>query len=121
MRIGFLGAIVAATVSVTACAYQPSNLASRDYGPAPTDYQATIKDFMQTWLIDPESARYSNWRGPIQGWTGGAIVQDQFGWLVCVDVNAKNTFGGYTGVQTHSLLIRNDRVIDTRQGCNISG
>jgi len=35
----------------------------------------------------------------------------QYGYATCYAINAKNSFGGYTGEKTHYILIKNDIVI----------
>ena len=85
---------------------------AEDYGPMPTDYENTIRSFMEVVLIDPESARYSNWGTPRQ-----AIIQSDvasptpiLGWQVDVYVNAKNRMGGYTGAKQYGFFFTNNRV-----------
>ena len=83
-----------------------------DYGPMPTDYQNTIKSFMEISLFDPESARYSNWEAPRR-----YIIQRSFasptpvlGWQVGVYINAKNRMGGYVGAIQYSFFFINNRI-----------
>jgi len=88
----------------------PEQLATADYGKYPDNYEEIIINSMSDLLIDPQSAIYSHWRGPVEGWVtsnGGYI----FGYKVCTDVNAKNRFGGYTGRKTYFFVIRNGEII----------
>lgn len=97
----------------------PEQIAKADYGTFPFDYQVIVKEYMDTVLKDPSSAQYSDWRGPDQGYVSnmnGAF----FGYRVCVFVNAKNSYGGYTGKQPHAFVIKNNTVIQ-HQGGGISG
>jgi len=55
---------------------------------------------MSQTLIDPYSAVYDNWRGPSKGYMS-SIGGKYFGYRICVDVNAKNRMGGYTGRHTY--------------------
>ncbi|MDR5772865.1 MULTISPECIES: hypothetical protein [unclassified Caballeronia] len=34
-----------------------------------------------------------------------------YGYLVCTDINAKNSYGGYTGAKRRWFLIRNGAVV----------
>lgn len=78
------------------------------YPPLP-DYQVGAKGYFSQVLKDPYSAQYSGWfiyraylpkkEGPV------------FGYLVTVDVNAKNSYGGYTGKKNYILWFGPDRRI----------
>jgi hypothetical protein len=102
------------------CATPPTReeLQMADYGPAPADYQATIKTFMERVLKDPESARYDFRKTPVQGFSGNPR---EYGWVTCVGINAKNSFGGYTGVQQYFFLIRYDSIVRTIAGDGANG
>jgi hypothetical protein len=76
----------------------------------PSDYEALIKAEMEYMLKDPESARfrfgtptraYSN-KGLIYG-GGIAFV----GHAVTVHINARNSYGGYTGFKEYTALFSN--------------
>jgi len=64
-------------------------------------------------LKDPESARY-RFGTPKKAYVneglayGGGVAW--YGWLVDVAVNAKNSFGGYTGAKPYVALFKNGRV-----------
>ena len=80
------------------------------YGPFPTYYKEIIMQWLNTQLIDPDSARIE-WSGdpkPSDTTKGSESVS---GYLVNFTVNARNRFGSYTGKQKHSVLIRNGAVI----------
>ena len=80
------------------------------YGPYPTYYKEIIMQWLNTQLIDPDSARieWSAEPKPSDTNKGGEAVS---GYLVDFTVNARNRFGSYTGKQKHSVLIRNGEVI----------
>lgn len=90
-------------IGLFACA-RPS--ANADYGGYPHSYEASIRDKVEENLIDPESARYK-FGTPAKAWTnngwlrGGEVVFT--GYSVPVDVNARNTLGGYTGLTIHQF------------------
>ena len=84
-----------------------------NYGKVPTKYAETIPARMSTVLKDPQSARYRF--GVPQpaylnnGWLYGGKVTWQ-GYLVYFYVNAKNSYGGYTGEEKWLALIRDENV-----------
>ena len=80
------------------------------YGPYPTYYKEIVMQWLNTQLIDPDSARIE-WSGdpkPSDTTKGSESVS---GYLVNFTVNARNRFGSYTGKQKHSVLIRDGKVI----------
>jgi hypothetical protein len=85
------------------------------YGaPLPADWQATVKAYVGAMLKDPDSATY-RFGEPRPGWvakppiSGGGL--DATGYIVAVEVNAKNGYGGYTGFTEMQFLIHDGRVI----------
>lgn len=79
-----------------------------DFGPPPVAYEESIKAHMETMLKDPESARY-RFGQPRKGYAnrgmayGGQVLF--VGYVVPVQVNAKNSFGGYTGFKPYQALV----------------
>ena len=108
-----LSLICAAAVGMSASGSLKAQTPSADtarYGPYPTNYKEVIVQWLNKQLIDPDSARIE-WDGdpkPTDLGKGGEAVS---GYLVNFTVNARNQFGGYTGKQKHSVLIRNREVI----------
>jgi hypothetical protein len=100
-------------VTLASCASKPSQseIASANYGSYPDNYKEITKRHFGDVLKDPGSARYNNWRGPSKGWRA-TMGGNRFGYRVCVDVNAKNSYGGYTGRETFYLMINGGQVID---------
>ncbi len=86
-----------------------------DFGAYPQDYKKIIESYFQETLKDPYSARYSYFREPKKD---AHLVDTKsrvalYGYSVCVNVNAKNSYGGYTGNKPYWLLIRNGEIIKT--------
>lgn len=108
MRLFF---VVLAVLMLSGCGPTQQELRNADYGRPPSNPEEVIRSYMNTRLKDPDSAKYSIRKGPIQGWNsfGGML----FGYIVCADINAKNSYGGYTGWQPYYFLINNDSVIRT--------
>lgn len=86
-----------------------SELASAYYGPYPSEYERVIKEYMSVRLKDPYSAHYEFLIRPSTGYL--SLKENIFGWLVCVDINAKNSYGGYTGAKPNIFLLRDGRVV----------
>ncbi len=84
-------------------------IALADYGSYPQNYEQTIKDYLYPILIDPKSTDYRFVRTPTKAWNGWGGTK--FGYAVCVYVNSKNRFGGYTGAKMNYFLIKNDVVL----------
>jgi hypothetical protein len=91
---------------LAACA-RPSKeeIATADYGSFPVDHEGVIRGHMARVLKDPYSAQYEFLNTPSQGYWGRT-----FGYRVCARVNAKNSFGGYTGGKLYYFLLRDGRV-----------
>src|SRR5438477_6228366 len=87
---------------IAGCASAPTaeKLANADYGDYPANYRQLIRDFFQVALKDPDSAQYQ-FREPYKGYSKKALIVgggvDKYGWICNVNVNAKNSYGGYTG------------------------
>ena len=80
------------------------------YGPYPVDYRQIVTKWLDTQLIDAESARIE-WDGDPKPANLGTNDKPLYGYLVSFKVNARNRFGVYTGMQSHGALIRNGQVI----------
>lgn len=82
-----------------------------NFGDKPSNYEERVKDYMKMQLKDPMSAVY-NFRLPLRRAVVKMGMLDNFtkyyGWVVEVSVNAKNSFGGYTGAKTYFIFIRPD-------------
>ena len=80
------------------------------YGPYPTNYKEIVTKWLETQLIDADSARIE-WDGEPKPANLGTEDKPLYGYLVNFKVNARNRFGTYTGMQSHGALIRNGEVI----------
>lgn len=89
----------------------PQEVAVADYGSYPSNYEKIVKKFYDNTLKDPDSAKYRNITTPKKYWLGDRISGAKFGYLVCVTLNAINSFGAYIGYHADALLIRNGAVI----------
>ncbi|WP_250492800.1 hypothetical protein [Caballeronia sp. GAWG1-1] len=84
-----------------------------DYGEYPSNCQDIIKAAMAKTLKDPESARYGDFSTPTKDQAIENMTEHRavYGYLVCTDINAKNSYGGYTGAKRRWFLIRNGAVV----------
>lgn len=85
----------------------PEVMAKADYGAYPTTYRSIISSYMELILKDASSAKYRYIKEPSKSWS-----DNLFGYSVCVHLNARNSFGGYTGFKLHYFMIKNNRVIN---------
>lgn len=86
------------------------NLETADVGTQPNNYQALVESAVREKLKDPDSAKFSNFTNPRKE----VMVENHnfiYGYSTCVLVNAKNSYGGYTGNQLYWVFIRNDKVL----------
>jgi hypothetical protein len=79
-------------------------------GPYPSNYKEIVMQWLQTQLIDAETARIE-WNGDPKPADLGKNGQHLYGYLVHFRVNARNRFGAYTGKQQHGALIHDRQVV----------
>jgi hypothetical protein len=88
---------------------------SANYGPYPDNYKTMVYEYMETILVDPDSAKYKSMSEPVKAYTRKAPILggdvDVYGWYTRVCLNAKNSLGGYTGYKCRKLLIKYNSVI----------
>ena len=87
-----------------------------DYGTFPENYQEIVSDYMRSELKDPESARYRYVQEPRKTSIeyGKTLGDMKFGYNLLVLVNAKNSYGGYTGETCYNIDLRNGTVYKAR-------
>lgn len=115
MRRQFL--IFSLTLLSTALIGCTSNLArpgaSADYGKPPENYEGIIKEHFEAQLKDPDSARYI-FSNPVKAYGNEGILYGGgirwAGYLVKVEVNAKNSFGGYVGYEPYLVLFSGNAI-----------
>lgn len=99
-----------AAVTLTACANQPSQqeLLNADFGPMPTTGQfvSAVEKAIKRRLKDPSSAQFDYPYHAHKGWFKPLLEKREYGWWTCGLVNAKNSFGGYTGY-AHFVAVYN--------------
>lgn len=76
-----------------------------NYGGYPNDYQKDIMNYMTNYLKDPSTALYK-FSKPTKAYL---LLSNQnepiYGYVVYADINAKNSYGGYTGYQRYVYIV----------------
>lgn len=133
-------ALPAAALLLSSCLSLPEKVTlsmdeirAMDYGSYPHNYEALAKRHFAQVLLDPDSARYGTFSRPrkfltvSERWGARAGTYDftyHTSYFSCVNINAKNTYGGYTGWQTHLVKFKNGSVVLSRPDvifCNREG
>lgn len=85
-----------------------------DYGPEISREQAVAvgEAYIKQDLLDPYSA-HIEWPFSLVRFTEKLPLSKRVtGYATCVSVNAKNAYGGYTGVKLARIVFRDSKVID---------
>lgn len=104
--------------SLAGCAAAPvtqSELAAADYGAPQSQDQAVAAavSWLESYLKDPYSAHYT-WQPIYKGIVTTSMLDGGRhlpGYILDGTVNAKNSYGGYTGAQDFQFLIRDGKVL----------
>lgn len=88
-----------------------------DFSPYPTKYEAAIRAHFAGILKDPDSALY-RFTPPARAYRWHPVSGEVAwrGYLVEVEVNAKNSFGGYVGYRPYTFLFNAERIRDVSEG-----
>ncbi len=97
---------------LTGCAPSAEQLAVADYGlrPSDTTAKAIAQSYISERLKDPESARI-RWGSIEQSWFRQMGGKTRFAWRLPASVNAKNSYGGYTGDKPWAFFFRGDQLV----------
>ena len=85
-----------------------------DYGTYPENYQVKIKEYDTFNLKDPDSAKYSRFSKPRKE----QVIEKLkviYGYSSCVYVNAKNSYGAYSGNTLYWYFFRNGKIIRSQK------
>lgn len=83
---------------------------SASCGQLPANYKALIWQRLYKSLKDPYSAKV-DFSSPKRGWI--AWEKDaMYGWMIHVEINAKNSYGGYTGSKPHFFFVQDQSASD---------
>jgi len=90
-----------------------------DFGQRPSNFEQAVKEYFYPKLKDGESARYI-FSEPIKAYRNdGALFGGEIswsGWLVDVQINSKNGFGGYTGFKKYIVIFENGYIKEYYEG-----
>ncbi|AMO82119.1 MULTISPECIES: lipoprotein [Hafniaceae] len=101
---------------LSGCMATPSltETTSANYGQLPSDYKEMIQNDISYALKDPDSAKYE-FGEPRKAYLQGGIAENfkmYYGWVIPVSVNAKNSYGGYTGFKKRYYMFSNGQIFD---------
>ncbi|OKP29417.1 hypothetical protein [Serratia fonticola] len=86
------------------------NLETANVGAQPNNYKEVIEAAIRSQLKDPDSAKFSAMTTPRKE----VMVENRdfvYGYSTCVYVNAKNSYGGYSGDQLYWVFMRDNQVL----------
>ena len=120
---------------LAACAAKPIEVSMQaarnaDYGRYPKDYQQHIRNYLDENLRDAGSAKIRispprkvfkiyNPEAKIYAPKTPKQLKSEGYYLVCAEVNAKNTFGGYTGWQTHRYRFHKGGLMEDEKNLSV--
>lgn len=93
----------------SACQTVPTGQVLIEAGPKPSGEvaEAVIRAQLSRTLRDPDSMKaFKVVSGPEEFSATNAGGNFERAWLVCVEYNAKNAYGGYTGLSSHAFPLR---------------
>ena len=113
-------ASVALSFALVSCAAPPPNA---DYGEYPSGYENDAKQQIANVLKDPDSARFQ-FGAPVKAYGNNGLIYGGgvafIGYILPIEVNARNSFGGYTGYEDWFCLYENGVVRNCQSGSYIS-
>lgn len=112
----------------TGCSTAPTaeKLANADFGPPPSEpaARAAAEAYIRSQLKDPGSATFT-WGSLDKGWfkpgLAGYPGKIRYAWSLPVGVNAKNSFGGYTGMKPWLFYFRGEQMVGIGEPSSHSG
>lgn len=120
--LGLVSVLVLSGCEDLNAAPSAESIRAADYGPAPTRnyYESAIRKHKSLNLRDPYSAVY-NFEAPRKAYltvffdaapfASPPPPQIKFGWVVQAGINAKNAYGGYTGVSWETYFFKDGKVL----------
>lgn len=105
--------LIAAGCAVAPASEDGRPLTLDDAGPRPASADAVIREAIRYRLKDPDSAMFRVIGEPWRMVTNKTMVTNGgAGWDMCFEMNAKNSYGAYTGYKPTYLLWNSGRVIE---------
>ena len=137
MKLPTRAALLGSLCLLAACAYTPPSaqvslkaVRSENYGSYPKNYERQIRQYLNDTLLDPGSAKirigtphkvfqtYNPLANTYPPKTPKELKTNQY-YVVCAEVNAKNTFGGYTGWQTHRYRFHKGGLMEDEKNLSV--
>jgi hypothetical protein len=110
-------AILVVVFVLSACAHPELTPDGRvpnvaDAGPPPANARDVIMTMLRARLKDPYSAQIEGISGPKFIRDPGSIASNpNYGWGICFEVNAKNSYGAFTGFHSMAMIWREGRIL----------
>ena len=128
--IGSLCLLAACAVTQPSAQVSMKTVRSENYGSYPKNYERQVRQYLRDSLLDPDSAkiRISPPRRVFKIYNPEAKIYSpktpnqlkaEGYYLVCAEVNAKNTFGGYTGWQTHRYRFHKGGLMEDEKNLSV--
>lgn len=101
----------AMAIALAGCVTVPQEQMDKaEYGPAP-DAETVIRGWLGSTLKDPDSIKSFTVSQPVKCANRRASWKPEFGWCVKYEYNAKNSYGGYAGLTSHTAMIQDGKVL----------
>jgi hypothetical protein len=86
-----------------------------DFGTVPENYDAAIRNYLETVLRDPRGATLTIKAGPEKTWIGDA-PDFQFGYGVCVTIVERGVYSAFTDFGPTFFFLVDGKVTQMREG-----
>ena len=109
-KIALIALLVVGCASTGPVPPEKARHAMRHAGEQPQNYRETIAGYLKYKLADPYSIRDLDIGEPILSCCTTDGFKRYCGWMVPVQFNAKNKFGGYVGINLHYFWFHGERL-----------
>lgn len=105
--------LIVSLATIAGCASTPLRQEgeSVEHGEFPNNFSEIVKSHYRTIVKEPESIRFNVIHAPMAFLMSDGFPQAKYGYLVCADLNFKDSSGKYTGHHTDGLFIYNGHII----------
>lgn len=117
MKNRWIWSMLLVAAMLTGCASAPSqyDIATANYGAPIASWEAEKKatEFFSLYLKDPYSAQYQFSTVNRGYYVGNAFESRELtaGYMLIASVNAKNSYGGYTGAVEYRLIFHDGKLV----------
>src|SRR5262249_53195010 len=112
-----MGCAAPGSIPTAAVAAPPAQLAAAPVkkdpvqSPYPKGWRAAVAAYVKTYWRDPPSIRNAAVAAPVVEIFDEDLPKPDVGrWVVCLRMNSKNAFGGYTGLTLYQVIMVGDQV-----------